>query len=146
LSSKAVLRIFVVDDEHVIASTLAVILNMNGYYTKYFTHPLEALKAAHLDKPDLLISDVSMPDLSGVDLAIQIRAQDPDCKVLLFSGQASTMDLLESARSQGHDFHLILKPVHPTELLAAIGTLQSQALSEVRTTIADVPKEQNCQI
>jgi DNA-binding response OmpR family regulator len=122
---------------------------MNGYYTRYFTHPLEALKAAHLDKPDLLISDVSMPDLSifpGSTSTIQIRAQDPDCKVLLFSGQASTMDLLESARSQGHDFHLILKPVHPTELLAAIGTLQSQALSEVRTTIADVPKEQNCQI
>jgi DNA-binding response OmpR family regulator len=128
-----VLRVFVVDDEHVIASTLAVILNMNGYSARYFTRPLEALAAACLGAPDLLISDVSMPDLSGIDLAIQIRAQYPDCKILLFSGQANTVDLLERARGQGHDFHLILKPVHPTELLAAIGTLQDrQAPPELR--------------
>jgi DNA-binding response OmpR family regulator len=128
-----VLRVFVVDDEHVIASTLAVILNMNGYSARYFTRPLEALAAACLGAPDLLISDVSMPDLSGIDLAIQIRAQYPDCKILLFSGQPNTVDLLERARGQGHDFHLILKPVHPTELLAAIGTLQDrQAPPELR--------------
>jgi DNA-binding response OmpR family regulator len=133
-----VLRIFVVDDEHVIASTLAVILNRNGYSARYFTRPIEALAAACLGAPDLLISDVSMPDLSGIDLAIQIRAQYPNCKILLFSGQANTADLLESARSQGHDFHLILKPVHPTELLAAIGRLRDrQAPPESRTTMAD---------
>jgi DNA-binding response OmpR family regulator len=78
-------RIFVVDDEPVIASTLAVILNMNGYSTRYFTRPLEALTAARLNSPDLLISDVSMPDLSGIDLAIQMRVQCPKCKILLFS-------------------------------------------------------------
>jgi DNA-binding response OmpR family regulator len=106
---------------------------MNGYSARYFTRPLEALAAACLGAPDLLISDVSMPDLSGIDLAIQIRAQYPDCKILLFSGQPNTVDLLERARGQGHDFHLILKPVHPTELLAAIGTLQDrQAPPELR--------------
>jgi DNA-binding response OmpR family regulator len=141
LSCNPVSRIFVVDDEHVIASTLAVILNMNGYSTRYFTRPLEALTAARLDNPDLLISDVSMPCLSGIDLAIQIRAQCPKCKILLFSGQANTIDLLEKARSQGHHFQLILKPVHPTELLAAIGILQNRdAPPELRTTIADVSK------
>jgi CheY-like chemotaxis protein len=121
LSCNPVPRIFVVDDEHVIASTLAVILNMNGYSTKYFTRPLEALTAARLDDPDLLISDVSMLDLSGIELAIQIRAQCPKCKILLFSGQANTIDLLEEARSEGHDFQLILKPVHPTELPPQLG-------------------------
>jgi DNA-binding response OmpR family regulator len=103
---------------------------------------MEALTAAHLDNLDLLISDVSMPDLSGIDLAIQIRAQYPKCKVLLLSGQANTTDLLESARSQGHDFHLILKPVHPTELLAAIGTLQNRhAPPEASTRFTEVTKE-----
>jgi DNA-binding response OmpR family regulator len=141
LSCNPVSRIFVVDDEHVIASTLAVILNMNGYSTRYFTRPREALSAACFDNPDLLISDVSMPDLSGIDLAIQMRVQCPQCKILLFSGQANTIDLLEKARSQGLDFQLILKPVHPTELLATIGTLQNQqAPREARTMIADVTK------
>lgn len=124
MSSKPVPRIFVVDDEQVIASTLAIIFNMNGYSARCFTRPIEALIAAQSDIPDLLISDVAMPGLSGVDLAIQMRAQYPKCKILLFSGQAATLDLLEDARAQGHDFHLLLKPVHPTELLAEIGTLR----------------------
>jgi FixJ family two-component response regulator len=111
-------RIFVVDDERVIASTLAAIFNMNGYSARCFTQPMEALAAAQSDVPDLLISDVAMPGLSGVDLAIQMRAQYPKCKILLFSGQAATVDLLEHARAQGPDFHLILKPVHSSEPLA----------------------------
>jgi len=123
-------RIFVVDDEQVIASTLAAILNLNGYSARFFTRPLEALAAAQSDIPDLLISDVAMPGLSGVDLAIQMRARHPECKILLFSGQAATLDLLEDARNQGHDFHLLLKPVHPTELLSEIETLGTVARSQ----------------
>ena len=118
MPSQPVPRIFVVDDERVIASTLAVIFNMNGYSARSFTEPMEALSAAQSDVPDLLISDVAMPGLSGVDLAIQIRAQYPKCKILLFSGKAATPDLLEHARALGHDFLLILKPVHPSEPLA----------------------------
>jgi len=134
--SQSVLRIFVVDDEPVIASTLAVIFNMNGYSARCFTDPIEALAAAQSDAPDLLISDVEMPGLSGVDLAIQMRARYPKCKILLFSGQAATLDLLENAGAQGHDFHLLLKPVHPSELLAKMGTLRDEKapLEIVRTT------------
>jgi DNA-binding response OmpR family regulator len=129
-------RIFVVDDERVIASTLAVIFNMNGYSARCFTEPLEALAAAQSDVPDLLISDVTMPGLSGVDLAIQMRAQHPKCKIMLFSGQAASLDLLENARAQGHDFHFLLKPVHPSALLAEMGTLRDEKapIETARTT------------
>jgi len=44
----------------------------------------------------------------------------PNCKVLLFSGQAATLDLLSKARQLGHDFRLLLKPVHPTDLLVEV--------------------------
>jgi DNA-binding NtrC family response regulator len=115
--------VFVVDDEHVIASTLAAILKLNGYAATSFISPLAALAAAQLRAPDLLISDVVMPGFSGVDLAIQIKAECPQCKVLLFSGQASTQDLLEDARRQGHDFQLLQKPVHPAAMLANIRAL-----------------------
>ena len=71
-------------------------------------------------RPDLLISDVVMPQLSGIDLAIRVKEQCPACKVLLFSGQAQTADLLEVARIQGHDFELLAKPIHPADLLARI--------------------------
>jgi CheY-like chemotaxis protein len=114
------LRIFVVDDEQVIAQTLAVILRQSGFLAEFFTNPLAALAEAASTPPDLLISDVMMPEMSGVDLAIKLRAFDPDCKVLLFSGQATTADLLRAAREEGHDFELLVKPVHPTDLLAAV--------------------------
>ena len=117
--------IFVVDDEPVIASSLAAILQMNGFYARFFTSPLEALAAARSDSPDLVISDVAMPGLSGIDLAIQMRAQHPNCKILLFSGQAATLDLLEGARTQGYDFRFLQKPVIPSEFLSEIERLRA---------------------
>jgi len=114
------LRVFIVDDEQIIAQTLAMILEQSGYAATAFFDPLQALLAASLNAPDLLISDVVMPQLSGIDLAIQMQILCPQCKVLLFSGQAETGDLLRAARAQGHDFNLLSKPVHPTDLLRRI--------------------------
>jgi DNA-binding NtrC family response regulator len=119
--------IFVVDDEPAIASTLATILRLNGYSARFFTSPLHALAAARSESPDLVISDVAMPGISGIDLAIQMRAQHPHCEVLLFSGQAGTADLLESAHACGHHFRLLQKPVHPSQFLYEIEQLNRAA-------------------
>jgi DNA-binding NtrC family response regulator len=113
-------RIFVVDDERTIASSVAAILQLHGFSARFFLDPLEALDAARCEAPDLLISDVSMPQLSGVDLAIRIQEQCPACKIMLFSGQAATADLLKVAREQGYDFRLLAKPVHPSDLLSEL--------------------------
>jgi DNA-binding NtrC family response regulator len=123
-------RVFVVDDEHVIATSLVAILRLNGFSAKSFTCAREALDEARLQAPDLLISDVVMPDISGIDLAILMTAQCPGCKVLLFSGQATTSDLLQGAREKGYNFRLLSKPVHPTDLLSEVGTLAQQSERE----------------
>ena len=80
-------RIFVVDDEHLIDSTTALILSHYGFDAVFFTSPLDALLAARLDAPDLLVSDIVMPQISGILLAIRMQACCPGCRVLLFSGQ-----------------------------------------------------------
>jgi CheY-like chemotaxis protein len=116
-------KVFIVDDEPVIASTLAAILRMHGYTATFFTSPTEALATAQSRAPDLLISDVVMPGLSGIDLAIQMRAQYPTCKVLLFTGHGAAFDLLKEARARGHHFDLLLKPVPPAELFFEIGKM-----------------------
>jgi CheY-like chemotaxis protein len=124
-------RVFVVDDERLIASTTTTILQHNGYEACSFVSPLEALKAALADCPDLVLADVVMPGLSGIDLAISLKQECPTTKILLFSGQAKTADLLEVARVQGHEFTVLAKPIHPNELLScvrdAIGTAPAQA-------------------
>jgi DNA-binding response OmpR family regulator len=112
--------VLVVDDERVIADTLSVILGKNGFTPKTAYNGTSALEIATLVRPKLLISDVIMPGMSGIDLAIAIRHTVPDCQVILFSGQASTADLLKSARLAGHDFVVLTKPVHPTEMLARV--------------------------
>ena len=126
-------RIFVVDDERVIAETLVMILEKSGFSARSFVNPLEALYAARSEAPDLLISDVMMPQLSGVQLAVEITGLWPLCQILLFSGQAGTADLLRSAREQGHDFHLLSKPVHPKDLLNEIQRQESKRLTTTAT-------------
>jgi DNA-binding NtrC family response regulator len=112
--------VFVVDDEPVIASTLAAILNASGFQATAFTSPEDAIKAAEREGPSLLISDVVMPGMNGVDLAIHLRSLFPKCKVLLFSGQAATREIIDLAKNAGHDFELLAKPIDPKDLLAAI--------------------------
>jgi DNA-binding NtrC family response regulator len=124
---RAQFRIFVVDDEFVIATTLATILQRSGFDAVSFTEPLKALDAARVKAPDLLISDVMMPVLSGVDLAIRMKSECPGCKVLLFSGQAATANLLEAARREGHDFELLSKPIHPSEFLLKVKLVTEHA-------------------
>ena len=58
-----------------------------------------------------------MPQMTEIDLAISLQQTHPQCKVLLFSGQAATSVLLEEARAQGHTFEVLTKPLHPTDLL-----------------------------
>jgi DNA-binding response OmpR family regulator len=123
LPKENALHIFVVDDEKAIAETLAIILGKSGFIATSFTDPLEALEKALVRSPGLLLSDVVMPALSGVDLAVQIKEKCPNCKILLFSGQAETTDLLTAARMQGHDFPLVAKPIHPADLIIRIREL-----------------------
>ena len=61
-----------------------------------------------------------MPGMTGIEVAIVVRDRLPECKIILFSGQAGTFDLLEQARIQGYEFELLAKPVHPTEFLARL--------------------------
>jgi CheY-like chemotaxis protein len=112
--------IFVVDDELVVALTLAMILNASGYSAVSFTSAEEAIKSAKLADPDLLITDVSMPVMNGIELAILFRNVYPSCRVLLFSGAISTGKLLETAKQKGYVFPILTKPVHPSDMLAAI--------------------------
>jgi CheY-like chemotaxis protein len=116
-------RIFVVDDVPIIGFTLTAILESAGYSARSFTDPLDALRAAETNCPDYLISDVIMPTLNGVDLAIQFKAIYPSVRGLLFSGIPESADLWGDAKGKGHRFEMLAKPVHPEVLLAAIKTL-----------------------
>lgn len=113
-------RVLVVDDETSIADTTATILSMSGYDAMAAYDGNEALEAALLSPPHLVLTDVVLPGMNGIELAITIQRVFPDCQILLFSGQASTVDLLAAAGSAGRHFTLLSKPVPPERLLATV--------------------------
>jgi CheY-like chemotaxis protein len=116
-------RILVVDDEQLIAHSLRDILTRAGFDTVCALSGAEAIELAEEICPDIVISDVIMPDLDGVQTAIRLRRACPDARILLFSGQAATSDILERARAEGHNFDLLPKPIHPARLVAVLRKL-----------------------
>lgn len=118
-------KVLVADDEHLIADSLAMILNQSGYDARAVYSGEQAVEMAESFQPNMLISDVVMGEMTGIDAAVAVRKKLPACKILLFSGQAATAELLRDARADGYDFELLQKPVHPGDLLAK---LQAQAI------------------
>jgi CheY-like chemotaxis protein len=115
--------LLVVDDERLIADTLSVILAKSGYSVLTAYDGRTALELARETPPTLLLSDVMMPGMTGIDLAIAIRQSAPSCKVLLFSGYAATVDMLTEVRDAGHNFSVLSKPIHPSDLLKSLSEM-----------------------
>lgn len=114
------IRVIVIDDEPVIADTVVEILNGEGFEAMAVSTGASAIELAKAFDPDVVLSDVIMPGLNGVETGIRIREIAPNCRVILFSGQAATVDLLEEAREQGHRFDILAKPIRPEQLISVI--------------------------
>jgi CheY-like chemotaxis protein len=122
--------VLVVDHEQIIADTIVAILKNKGFAASAAYDGKTALKMALLVSPALLITDVSMPGMNGIELAIALTKAIPDCQILLFSGQAITHDLLRQANADGYEFALLPKPVHPKDLLTQMSSLGVSAPTE----------------
>jgi CheY-like chemotaxis protein len=118
--------ILIVDDETSITMTCSAILEGHGYRTAVANDGETALQMAHKIHPDLVFSDVVMPGLNGVSLAVALTEKLPGTRILLFSGNTATADILADARTKGYVFPILAKPVPIPEMLAAVkSTLQA---------------------
>ena len=118
------MRILVIDDERPLADTLTLILQSAGYETKAAYDGGAALSQIESFLPDVVISDVIMPGINGVEVCGRIQAKHPNCHIILFSGQAATNELMITARAEGCTWELLAKPVHPKELLQMLSSLR----------------------
>ncbi len=108
--------LLIVDDETLIVDSLAAIFRRSGFRVLTAYNGSDALQTALDSPPDLLITDVAMPGMDGIELAMRIAGALPACKIMLFSAHASTLDL-NPARQKGYDFPLLAKPMHPKMML-----------------------------
>lgn len=141
MNKPAAKRILVVDDEECIADTLAFILRSSGYDAGSVHDGKSALRECENWIPDLVISDVIMPELNGIELAMAIRERYPACKILLISGLCGSMELVDQASRKGHSFEILAKPIRPLELLSKITAVLKDEdfprIEEERVTIEE---------
>jgi CheY-like chemotaxis protein len=110
-------KVLVVDDERLIVDTIVQILEGAGVDVAAAYDGWGALENAGRFRPDYLLSDVLMPKMNGVELAVAIQKMHPATKILLFSGQAGISEILLSGQRQGLKYELIAKPIHPRKLI-----------------------------
>ncbi|HZQ20062.1 MAG TPA: response regulator [Terriglobales bacterium] len=125
--------VLIVDDEKNIADTVALILQDAGYAARAAYDSSVALAMTREHAPHLIISDVLMPGINGIELAITVRRQYPQCIVLLLSGQAASADMLEDARARGYEFELLAKPLEPEDLLKKVADVFASTIAARRT-------------
>ena len=114
------MRIIVADDEPLIATTLVEILGIGGFDAEAVSDGVAAIERARTIRPDILLSDVQMPNMNGIEAAKKIRGFLPNCRIVLLSGHVETGELLERARAEGHKFEVLTKPIGPEDLLSAL--------------------------
>ena len=126
-SSLELQRVMVVDDERLIADSFALILQSRGYQTRVAYDAEEAITIAAEFDPQAVISDVVMPGMNGLDLAVYLSEHHPQCKMLLISGNAAASALLDDAARQGHYHQILPKPIHPLQLLEFLASCATVA-------------------
>ncbi len=118
-------RVLVVDDEKLIADTCAEILEGAGYHARTAYDGWSALQFMAEFRPDYVLTDVLMPRMNGVELAIAVSKMSPETRILLFSGQAGISEILLQGHEQGYEFELVAKPIHPLRLIEHLQSLEN---------------------
>lgn len=122
-------KVLIIDDAQNVADTLALIFSKEGYQTRVAYSAEEAIEIIAEWVPDLAIVDVVLPEMNGIDLALVLKDNHPDCRLLLFSGEEATAELVARAAKNGNFFEVLAKPVHPAHILEAAAALLGSDLT-----------------
>jgi CheY-like chemotaxis protein len=105
-------RTLVIDDDMAVADTLAMVLNSEGFEARAVYSGEQGVELARRFEFDFLVTGVVMPQMNGIDAAIQIRELLPNCKILLISGSNDASALMQDAQSRGYRFEILAKQHH----------------------------------
>jgi CheY-like chemotaxis protein len=111
------LRVLIADDEKIIADTLAIIIRNSGFSVTTVYGGNSAVETAEKLQPEVVICDIRMPDMNGVDAANRISQILPTSKIVLCSGHTEAQGSLENAHAAGLKFVFLAKPVSPAVFL-----------------------------
>ena len=117
-------KILVVDDEQAVADTLCMIFKKRGFDCRTAYTGFEAIATTDEFCPELLLCDISMPGMNGLEVVAKVTAKCPDCRVLLLTGHYTNLGIAQAwAMSHPAPSRILAKPVPPAILLDAAGAL-----------------------
>jgi DNA-binding NtrC family response regulator len=111
-------KVLVIDDEALIADTLTEILSLHGYDATPLYSGESAIEWIENSRPDIVLSDIVMRQVDGVQAAVRIRELHPECRVILFS--ASALSTANRRKISSLGFEYLQRPLHPKDLLSHV--------------------------
>ena len=117
-------RILIVDDDRLVADTLTLIFEKNGFKAKAAYSADEALQSSREFGPHLLLCDVTMPDRDGLSLVEDMTRELPGCRILVLTGFYSNLkNVREQAQKLSRPLGILTKPCQPSDLLREAAAL-----------------------
>jgi FixJ family two-component response regulator len=124
----ATARVFVVDSDIAVRDALQSMIGMAGWHVETFASGCEFMARPNVAAPGCLVVDMSLPDISGLDLQRRVAQDRPALPIVFITGQGDIPTTVQAMKAGAVEF--LTKPVHDERLLAAIG--QALELSEAR--------------
>ena len=122
------MRILIVDDEALVAQTIGLIFNKNGFDAETACSADTALAAARANPPDIILCDINMPGRDGISLMTDLGRELPGCPILVLTGYYSCLaQVSECARKLPQSVSIVTKPCQPAELLRMAGNMLKSA-------------------
>jgi two-component system KDP operon response regulator KdpE len=124
-------RVLIVDDEPQILRALRINLQARGYHVRTAPDGAEALRTAAHDHPDLLVLDLGLPDIDGVEVIRKLREWSP-VPIVVLSGRADSRDKVDALEAGADDY--VTKPFSIDELVARIRAVTRRLASPTPAT------------
>lgn len=112
-------RILVVDDDTALAEMIGIVLRTEGFETVFCADGAQAVEAWRTERPDLILLDLMLPGMDGIEVCTQVRAES-GIPIIMLTARTDTADVVKGLESGADDY--MVKPFNPKELVARIRT------------------------
>ena len=121
-------RIMAIDDENIVGKMIKTVFEQDGYIVETFLNPKPALARLKEEKFDVVITDLKMREMDGMEVLQTIKKESPDTKVIMITAYASLDSAVEAFRRNANDF--FAKPVKISDLKACVHKLLNEEPAE----------------
>ncbi len=135
-------KILIVDDDLDTLRLVGLLLQRKGYQIVAADNGVQALDKAQAELPDLILLDVMMPDMDGVEVLRRLRnnASTADIPIIMFTAKTQVEDKVTGFEAGADDY--LTKPTHPAELTARVRTILARSVGKKKTPTEAAPKKE----